>query len=545
MQERPEYVEVRFNEIMTISESATQLFDSSGTARALSVVSNDGLDGGSIVRWATPADLSEGWYAVNWRAVSGDGHPVSGTFTFYYGDPEAAADQQKAEVSSDPARPYVLASHVLRVLAYLAALLGVGFLVVIWAVSGNGDVAGMTAFLRRGATAAAIVGLVATPLAIVNTALILNGGSLEYLRTIVQIVMQSDVGSALLVRMSALFGVCTAVLLLAERKTRLVGAVIAAGSAVALAYSFARGGHAAVVPWTIAASAGEVLHLLGASIWLGGIPAVAWFARRRSDISDEMRLHMIDRFSRLATIGVICVGIGGGVLGASMLTSPADLVTTRYGVYLIVKVLLVAGVGIIGVYNHFSLVPSLRADKSGGARNRLRTALTAETVLLALVLTATGVLTTDAAPAAGGDHLSHIGGDSHGHGGGFDPSLSIALDDLTPKIVRAQMGDGELQVDYLPGRVNAENRFRVSVADATGSERDLEKVTLSFVQPTLGIGPIERVLTADEFGSWVLATRDIGTAGDWDVTVLVRFADGTVDQAVVQVVIQASVEGES
>ena len=156
---------------------------------------------------------------------------------------------------------------------------------------------------------------------------------------------------------------------------------------------------------------------------------------------------------------------------------------------------------------------------------------------MVLVAIATGALTSSSAPAAGGSHLSHLGGSSHGHGGA-DFDISLALEDLEPKIVQAPLGAGELRLDYLPGRTNTENRFRVSVTDAGGAERTLSAVEVSFSQAELGIGPLLRSFERQEDGTWVLVTRDLGVPGTWKAELLVSLDANQLDTVTLDVVIQ-------
>jgi copper transport protein len=569
---RPELVEIVFNERVSLAPGSVRLIAADGQETVLQELTNSPEGSGSRARWSLSDKLPTGWYAVSWRAVSEDGHGIQGSFTFYYGDPSIAGDTQRADQLADPTRPFVLASHALRVLSYLSVLLAVGFLAALWAVGGPAaaGVGEIARTLRRAATVAAVAGLVLTPLTLLNNALLLNGGSTESLRVIVQIVMQSSSGAALLVRMSALFGLCTAVLLLAETGTKKIGAMITVLASGALAASFAMGGHAAVVPWRWVASVASVLHLSAGALWLGGIPAVAWVVWRRHQVSPALVPEVINRFSRLATISVILVFIGGGVLSASMLTSPADLVTTRYGVTLLIKFALVGIVGLIGAYNHFFLVPALRRTlpgaselissgsvpsdtspetdtslalavpvvSSNAAQAHLRVSLLIEALFVVLIAIATGALTSSSAPAAGGSHLSHLGGSSHGGHGGSDFDVTLALEDLEPKIVQAPLGDGELRLDYLPGRTNTENRFRVSVTDANGDERTLSAVDVSFSQTELAIGPLTRSFERQEDGTWVLVTRDLGVPGTWKAELLVSLDDDQLDTVTLDVVIQ-------
>ena len=53
---------------------------------------------------ALPA-LDGGEYQVNWRAVSGDGHPITGTFSFTVNAPAGAEETPAPAVSESAASP--------------------------------------------------------------------------------------------------------------------------------------------------------------------------------------------------------------------------------------------------------------------------------------------------------------------------------------------------------------------------------------------------------------------------------------------------------
>jgi copper transport protein len=578
LEELPEFIEIVFNEKVTIAEGSTRLIDATGAVTDLIEASNEYAGTGARVRWDLPERTETGWYAVSWRAVSEDGHGISGSFTFFYGDPEDAGSALRTKKIDDPTAKFITFSHLLRGGTYLFVLLAVGLLASLWALSGPLTRVGepqLPILLRRGSTVFAILGLVLTPLTLLNNALLLNGGSWDSIGIIVQIVLQSSAGAALLVRMSALFGLCTAVLLLAEKGTRIVGAVIGALAAGGLALSFAMGGHVAVVPWRLVGSVGEVLHLLAASIWLGGIPGIAWILVRRPQLTDAIVGEIIDRFSKLATVSVVSVFVGGTILASAMFTSPAELFTERYGLTLLVKFLLVAIVGGIGAYNHFVLVPALGktssdssaetvddtakagagqhtdadvvrdAEGSGAlsvtsARTHLKRSLLVEAGMLVAIVAATAMLTSEAAPAAGGNHFAG-GGHSHFGGGEGDLGLSLTLDDFEPSVVRGPLGAGEAVLEVLPARAGAENRFLFTAFDENGETRRLNALTGSFSLTRIDIGPLERIFQAQPDGSWLLTTRDLGVEGTWKLELLVTFDDGSVDIVTLDVIIEPAI----
>lgn len=543
--ERPETVSIEFNENVNVSESSVRLIDARGEAVTLEERNRTKVGAGVEISWSVPEDLAEGWHAVAWRAVSEDGHPINGSFTFYYGDPETAGSAAKAGPAADPTRPYIIISDALRALTYLAVLLAVGLMLSTWATGGAlmlGAAPTHTVQTRRWAAGAAVAGLLLTPAALVNNSIILNGGSTESLGIIIQIVLQSSAGAALLVRMSALFGVCTAILLIAEQGTKKIGAAVGAISAAALMYSFPMAGHAEVVPWAWPAKIAETVHLLAGAAWLGAIPAVAAVALRRRTLTRDAVLETVERFSKIATLSVVAVLIAGVVLSVTMFTRADEIILTRYGITLLVKFSLVGMIALAGAYNHFHLLPMIRR---GGEehwpkqRTHLKATLLGEAIGLVLIALATSALTMVSAPAAGGNHLA--GG--HGHGGfGDGVELELALGDLEPKIVQSPLGAGEARLDYLPGRTDAENRFTVTVTDADGTERALQQVTAQFTHQVLEIGPIIREFTAEN-GTWRLIGRDLGVAGTWTAKVTFTFDNGEIDVAEFAVEIAAPFDG--
>lgn len=543
LEDRPGTVVIEFNEKVNVSENSVRLVDSAGEQRTLTEATRSEVGTGVEISWTVPGDLEEGWHAVAWRAVSEDGHPINGSFTFYYGDPGAAGSSAKAEKAADPTRPFVILSDVLRALTYLSVLLAIGLMVATWATGGALTAAALphlVAKTRRWSAIAAVIGLVVTPAALVNSSVLLNGGSTESLGIIIQIVLQSSAGAALLVRMSALFGICTAILLIAEQGTKKIGGVVGAISAVALMYSFPMAGHAEVVPWSWPAKIAESVHLLAGAAWLGAIPAIAIVVAKRRELTREATIETVERFSKIATVSVISVLIAGVTLSVAMFTSAEEVILTRYGVTLLVKFVLVGLIALAGAYNHFHLLPSMRRggeEEWPRQRLHLKSTLLGEAAGLLLVVAATTALTMVGAPAAGGNHFA---GGGHGHGGfGDGTELDIALSDLEPKILQTPLGTGEARLDYLPGRADAENRFTVTVTDENGKERPIEKAKVEFTHKGLEIGPITRSFEADN-GTWRLVGRDLGVAGTWTAKITFTFADQQVDSAEFSVEIAAA-----
>lgn len=81
---------------------------------------------------------------------------------------------------------------------------------------------------------------------------------------------------------------------------------------------------------------------------------------------------VVARFSVLAAGGVGLAALAGFALAMVRLASVSALWTTSYGLALLAKVAVVGVVGGMGAYNHFVVVPALRADPEHRAVDHLR-----------------------------------------------------------------------------------------------------------------------------------------------------------------------------
>jgi putative copper resistance protein D len=133
------------------------------------------------------------------------------------------------------------------------------------------------------------------------------------------------------------------------------------------------------------------LHVVAASAWAGGLAAVIVFLSRHRDLL----VVALPKFSRLATWCVFVVGISGlfnGLLElylSPITTMPSSLVTTPYGVMLLVKMACLAGVAVIALVVRTRLLPKVVA----GRRTALAVWCGWELTILAVAFGAAVVLT--------------------------------------------------------------------------------------------------------------------------------------------------------
>jgi putative copper export protein len=162
-------------------------------------------------------------------------------------------------------------------------------------------------------------------------------------------------------------------------------------AALAMTASFAFNGHAAAVG--VMAGLLATIHATAAAWWVGSL----WLLRRvcvSAKVDDVARL--VDRFSTLAIRIVAGLVLAGIVLIIVLIDFEASPLLTEYVLVLSVKLVLVALVLGLAIYNRVQLTRRLRAE--GGAAFALSRTITAELLVIGVVLLVTAVLTTFFSP---------------------------------------------------------------------------------------------------------------------------------------------------
>jgi len=160
--------------------------------------------------------------------------------------------------------------------------------------------------------------------------------------------------------------------------------------------SFLLTGHAAIAEPTWLASPSVAIHLIGAAYWIGALFPLSRAARA---LEPAAAGTLIAAFSRRALWLVSAIVITGLAISRIQLAAPAALVTTPYGVRLIIKVALFGALLALAAYNKLVLTPQI----TSGARQaapRLHKIIQVEYILLVLVLGAAASLTLTEPPRA-------------------------------------------------------------------------------------------------------------------------------------------------
>lgn len=334
-----------------------------------------------------PRKLPRGAYTIRWRALSSDGHVVSGISTFGIDVP--APPVTAAAGASGPTRT----EDVVRWLYFVALALfvgAVGFRLLI--LPRELPEAVERRFYRlslAGGAAVLEVGILAFMLR-AEDALQLPLVSFVY-GDLSSLANGTRFGEAF-IAMTLGFALALALLVLGWLglgRLPLWGAFV-------LGLLFASGlslsGHSAVDPGDSKLSElADWAHLSAAMLWVGGLVclfAVVWPQK-------ELRRDAFLRFSRLATVLVAVLLAAGIYLAILRLPHLRDLWASGYGQVLIVKLSLVALALAWGAAHRWLAAPRLCAGADGGA---LRRSLLGESAVAMSVLLLAAILVDSAPP---------------------------------------------------------------------------------------------------------------------------------------------------
>jgi copper transport protein len=345
--------------------------------------------------------LREGWYLVFWRAISVDGHPVRGAFTFAVGpNPGPAPAFVVPSLSETAATPTLVVARWVSFLGLLAAVgLFAFWLVVVRPLRGPPRALSIAFWAAVGLALAAVPVYV-----LLATAQFALRHAWE-VGALVPLMRTSAFGRGYLdlELLLLLFAGAAAVAVWLDRPDRprrsiaelfaLGGAGLAAAAAL-LAPGAA--GHAAQTSPRALALALDWLHLAAGSLWLGGLVGLLVLAASMPAAQRLTGLALcVPRFSNVAFVSVVAL-LGSGV-GASVLHLPtfAALWQTSYGQAIIVKASLLLTAIALASVNLLRTRPVLASGApTPGAAALLRRLAGAEVLLVAGAVGAAAVLSS-------------------------------------------------------------------------------------------------------------------------------------------------------
>jgi copper transport protein len=525
----PAEVVFRFDENVGGTSGAVRVFDAAGAQVDDLDISHPGGRGSSIGVGLKPG-LPEGTYTATYRVVSADTHVVFGGIVFSIGRPGAAPRQTVAGlIARDSAGPVTsAAAGVVRGVSYVSIALllgGLTFLLVSWlpALDSLADEASCWtdargAFERRLArvlTLAVTLGLSASLLGVLLQGASAAGVSLwRSLHTrLIEATMESRFGVVWGLRALDWLVLALALLALARlprgarRRTALVGPIGLGCAYMALTPALA--GHASVESPVALLLAADVVHVLSASVWVGGIACLLFVlpaATRR--LAPERRgalLHgALARFSPVALVCVAALAVSGVVQAYVDVRSVHALLHTTYGLLLVAKTLLLVALICLGAVNRRRVLPALArvarvAATPGVAGRTARSTLRAELALMLCVFAVTAALIAHAPP--------------------IDASAG-------PFSATTTLGGAELELTVEPATIGP-NTIHVYLIDATSGTPFLatKELALSASLPSKAIGPLRLKAFPAGPGHYAIDGAVLSPSGSWRIEITDRVSE--------------------
>ncbi len=384
LESAPREVTLRFDQSVSLIPHSLEVFAVDG--RRVSASPRYGADRRTVR--AALSGLVPGGYTVRWRLLSSDGHVGSGVYTFGFRHaappPTSAYGASGPTWSDDAARWAYFVSFAL-----LLGGLGVRLLLLREPLPERLSKR-FHLLTGVGAVAAIDVGILAFVLR-AEDALQLPFVDLLYV-DLSPFATKTRFGVAF-VAMTLGFALVTALLALAWIFD--VPRLLWPAFLVALGFSsgLSLSGNSAVEPnSTWLSQLVDFLHLTAASLWAGGLLALAlavW------PLAPELRRHAFLGFSRLATGLVAVLVLAGVYLAIQRLPAVHDLWTSGYGHVLLVKLAVVSVALCWGAAHHFLVRPRLARGDAPGA---LRRSLLGESSVALAVLLAAALLVNSAPP---------------------------------------------------------------------------------------------------------------------------------------------------
>ncbi|MFN8017598.1 MAG: copper resistance protein CopC [Acidimicrobiales bacterium] len=487
--EAPSDISLQFTEGVDLQSDGIRLLDADGAPVALGPATADGATATVPIE----AERARGSYVVAWRAVSADGHPIRGAFTFSVGQRSAVAGGiAEGAFGSTDDRALEVTGAIARFVAYLGTLGACGAVLVGARLRRPDEPTPVGRAVVFGLGAA----LVALGIQLVALGALVTGEGFGSITQpgVLALVFDEGFGITAVVAVISLLGVTITAGLPFEGAARSIALVGAAGAPVSMVLY----GHTRTMSPAWLGYTADAIHLLAGTVWFGGLLATIAIVRlRRRHDEPEGAAAAIATFSGIAAIATGLVVAAGTAMSWIEVGSIEALTSTTYGQLLLAKIFVVVVVLACAAWNRFRLLPHVAAgadDAHGLATLRsLRRVMTIEVALIVAALAITSVLVN------------------------VTPAKAIA--DPEPTIAEAPLADGTVVVTVEPARAGP-NDLVVEFRTGNGSIDDqFREISVQLELPEQGIGPIDIEAERTGAGHFEIADADLTLPGPWVLTV--------------------------
>lgn len=513
-----------------------------------------------VLSVAVRPDLANGTYVANYRVVSADGHPVSGAIVFSVGSPLDEAGVSSVMQGASPISEALGVAG--RFAAYTGGLLAAGLAFFAWFVH---DQAEDRSRLTRPVVVAAAVGIVGQLAVVVAQAALASGSGLGVLLdlSLLSKVLGGSLGWSTAVLVLGLAGCAISM----SQRSALVAQCLSFYGLVGVTVAYGLWGHEPPERWINFGA--DIVHGAAAAVWFGGLVGLAFVLTTRAGVAQHVAegalarggeafsgtpaaidgqvapeiqsaeegsladtVGIVIRFSTVATVAVVLIGMTGLGMARLELGAPEAFVSTAYGRMLMFKLAVVAFVAAIAAYNHFRLVPWVLGESSpnegdedeapvteGDRLNedvepdepdlahaewrRLISAVRLEAVGIVVVLVLTAVLANLTPGRADAKYV-----------------------DIGPFAAEKPVGKGQVEIVVSPARVGA-NTIHITYETNDHRAADLaQSVVVEMALPERGVGPFSQNATKAGFGHFtVQSTPEMSIPGRWKVTLVSRLGE--------------------
>ena len=476
----PHTVSLTFDESVSVAPNALEVYDRFGTRVDSGIITGAGT--ATIATTITDAS-DRGTYTVAWRVTSADSHVIHGAFVFSVGT-TTATRAAESSATSPSIIPHAFA--ITRIASLAALLVCLGAIAILLMPECRGRSHASVMALAHGS---ALLLAVTSMAGIVLQAAEMVGGGVRagLTHSALGAVAHTRFGELWALRAACAFAIVVASSGLRtnagrQRRALLLTSAVTIGLATPLA------GHSGL-RWTTAFA--DTVHLLAASVWVGGLAATA--VAFISDAGDETRRRLPRRFSKLADTSVVALGISGAVDAYLEIGTVDALLQSTYGRLVDAKTLLLVPVLMLGLLNRRSL-----RSRTGRDRRFLQLALP-ELGLLAVVIALSGVLvgTSHRQPSGERDRAA--------------PSNTLPIGPFEATVTIDSAG---------------EHQPRIAVAlmeHGTPARADDVQIAASLDNPRLG--PLRFRTTRSGQGRFTAVRARLPIPGSWHITVVIRRGD--------------------
>jgi copper transport protein len=316
-------------------------------------------------------------YTVRFRVVSADSHSVFDAYVFAVGGAPLGAPILAGSGGLSDTSPAAVAARGVELAALLLLLGLLAFRALVWdpavaAQDGLGDADreralsdGARLFWRSFWALAVLAGVAESLVLAAKSAVVFHTGLLATLLhpadayRLVAASRFGDVfgwrGGALCLLVAVAFATWNAESVRPAAVARRGPAALMALLGLTALTLLAAQGHASQAPLAPLSVAVDAAHLLAVATWLGGLAGLAAVLlvtpRAAPESGRALASAALARFSRLALWAVVAIGVTGLARAAGELSSPAQVVTTGYGLSLLLKTSLVVPVLILARRN--------------------------------------------------------------------------------------------------------------------------------------------------------------------------------------------------